>query len=196
MPLLFLLLFALVPALEIYLLVQVGSRIGVLNTLGLLLFLGFVGAAIVKSQGRALALQAQTALSRGELPAGSVMHGMLVIIGGILLIIPGFFTDLLGFLFILPGPRHILVAVLRGYLQRQLKLGRMRVFGAHGGSFSAGFGGFRTTHDPSGAEWTEEARDVSPKVIDVTSVRIDADVDSDGEPKTSTDGGSRGGTSD
>ncbi|MCM2281190.1 MAG: FxsA family protein [Bdellovibrionaceae bacterium] len=182
------LLFTLIPALEIYLLVKVGGQIGALNTLGLLILMGLIGSAIVRSQGRTLMMQAQTALSRGELPAGSVMHGLLVIVGGVLMVTPGFFTDVLGFLFVLPGPRHVIVALFQRYLARQLRMGRVHVFGsAGGGGFSTGFGGFRRGSGPFSEDMGRDGRfrDVTPPVIDVDSVRIDAST----RPRTSTDDG-------
>lgn len=184
LPLLFLC-FTLLPAIEIYLLIKVGGQIGALHTFGLLLFMGFLGAAIAKSQGRALLLQAQAALSRGELPAASALHGLLVIFGGVLMVTPGFFTDVLGFLFVLPGPRHLMVVLMKRYLAKQLELGRIHVFGgaAAGGGFRTGSRGpFEGPQPPPGA-----SRDVSPKVIDVTATRVEdkpkAKTSTDDEPK-------------
>lgn len=179
--------FTLIPALEIYLLIKVGGQIGALNTFGLLILVGIVGATIAKSQGRALLIQTQAALSRGEIPAASLLHGLMVVIGGVLMVTPGFFTDVIGLLFVLPGTRHMIVVLIRKYLARQLELGRIHVFGS---ASAGGFGGFRTggPHGPQGpfgrsVPHDDEMREVSPRVIDVNSIRIDPE----NPRKTSTD---------
>ncbi len=181
--------FALLPAVEIYLLIQVGRELGVLNTLGLLLLMGILGVALARSQGRVLLIQAQAALSRGDLPASQVLHGLLVVVGGVLMFVPGFFTDILGFFFVLPGSRHLMVAFLRRYLARQLELGRIHLFGGTGAG--SGFGGFRRAprgpFDGPGSGAAGAERDVSPKVIDVSASRVEDEpksrVPADDEPR-------------
>lgn len=128
----FLLLFIVMPIVEMAVLIKVGSYIGVLNTIALVLLTAVIGAALLKQQGLATLLRANERINSGELPAQEVAEGLVLAVGGALLLTPGFVTDTIGFLCLLPGSRHWLVS-------RALK--RLTVSG--GGSyfhFSAGGG--------------------------------------------------------
>lgn len=139
-----LLLILLLPILEIVGFIQVGDWIGAGPTIGLLALSAVVGVLLVRHQGLASLTRAQAAAARGEAPIGTVLDGFCAVLAGILLIIPGFLTDILG-LALLIGP-------LRRGIGRWL-LGRMGAgmpvftttsggsFGA--GGFGAGSDGFR-----------------------------------------------------
>jgi UPF0716 protein FxsA len=120
MPLLLLFLFLLLPIAEIYLIVQVGQAIGILPTLAILLLDGFVGAALARSQGRAAWARFNRALAEGRVPARETFDGAMIIVGGALLLAPGFITDAVGFLLLIPPTRSL----LRGAVAR---LARRRV---------------------------------------------------------------------
>jgi UPF0716 protein FxsA len=110
-PLLFLA-FLVVPLVELYVLIQVGQAIGALPTVAILLADSLLGAALMRSQGRA-AWQRFTSASRSaRVPAREVVDGALVIFGGALLLTPGFLTDIFGVLLLLPPTR----ALVRRYL--------------------------------------------------------------------------------
>src|SRR3954453_2724826 len=103
MPLLLLLaLFVIVPILEIYVIIQVGQAIGALPTIALLIADSIAGTLLVKSQGRSAWRRFQLALAEGRVPAREVMDGALVIFGGAFLLAPGFLTDILGALLLIP----------------------------------------------------------------------------------------------
>lgn len=102
--------FLLIPLLEIYLLIQVGSVFGAFTTVILVVFTAVLGAALVRAQGIATLMRAQTALQRGELPAGTVLEGAMLLVAGALLLTPGFFTDAIGFSLLVPAVRRWLVA--------------------------------------------------------------------------------------
>lgn len=106
----FLLLFIVMPIVEMAVLIKVGGVIGVLNTIGLVLLTAVVGAALLKQQGLATLLRANERMNSGELPAREVAEGLVLAIGGALLLTPGFVTDGIGFLCLLPGSRHWLVS--------------------------------------------------------------------------------------
>jgi UPF0716 protein FxsA len=91
------LLFTLVPALEFYLLFSIGSEIGAANTFGIIILTGVVGAALAKMQGLAILGKLQSELNQGKMPAAEIAHGFIVFGGGLLLLTPGFMTDVLGF---------------------------------------------------------------------------------------------------
>jgi UPF0716 protein FxsA len=111
----FLLLFLLVPLTEIWFLIVVGGWIGALPTVLLVVVTAVAGAALARYQGFATLQRLQAALARGEAPALEMLEGVLLLIGALLLLTPGFFTDLAGFVCLVPASRRWLA--LRG-LQR------------------------------------------------------------------------------
>lgn len=103
-----LLLFLLVPLLEIYLLIVVGGIIGALPTVALVVLTAVVGAALARHQGLATLQRLQATMARGETPAFEMLEGVLLLVGALLLLTPGFFTDALGFACLLPPTRRVL----------------------------------------------------------------------------------------
>lgn len=115
------LLFIVVPIVEIYVIIQVGEAIGVLPTIALLIIDSVLGSWLMRSQGRAVWRRFQQTVQAGRVPAREVADGVLVIFGGALLLAPGFVTDILGFFLVLPPTR----ALVRGTLVRRLTFGIM-----------------------------------------------------------------------
>jgi UPF0716 protein FxsA len=137
MGLLLVLLFIVVPIAELYVIIQVGEWIGVVPTLLLLLADALVGSWLLKREGRAAWRRFNEALRAGRLPGKEVADGFLVILGGALLIAPGFLSDIVGILLLIPVTR----AVARRILYR-FTVGRVAVVGFPGGGSSwGGFGG-------------------------------------------------------
>jgi UPF0716 protein FxsA len=124
---LLLLLFIVVPIVELYVILQVGQAIGVLPTVVLLIADSVLGSVLMRTQGRAAWRRFNTALAERRIPHREVIDGVLVIFGGALLLTPGFVTDVFGVALLLPPTR----AVIRGVLARRL-LPRM-VAGTVGG---------------------------------------------------------------
>jgi UPF0716 protein FxsA len=108
-----LLLFIVVPIVEIYLLISVGKVIGALPTIGLVILTAVLGAYLLRIQGLATVRKLQRQLEAGQNPEDSLLEGILLLIGGVLLLTPGFFTDALGLICLSPTSRL--------YLVRQLK---------------------------------------------------------------------------
>src|ERR671937_1336842 len=119
MALLLVALFIALPIAEIYVIIKVGEAIGVLPTIALLIVDGFLGAALARSQGRAAWLRFNRALAEGRVPAREVFDGAMVIVGGAFLLAPGFITDVIGLLLLIPPSR----ALFRG-IATKLALGR------------------------------------------------------------------------
>jgi UPF0716 protein FxsA len=117
------LLFTIVPVIEIYLLIKVGSLIGGLTTAAVLLTLSFAGAYLVRHQGFRIMTEIREELSHGTLPAAQLLDGALVLVGGVLLMTPGFFTDFLGIFFLIPVTRRMIKMWLGLWLQSRLSLG-------------------------------------------------------------------------
>lgn len=111
MPLLFVL-FIVMPIAELYVLIQVGTKIGVLNTVLLVFVTAIVGVALLRQQGVAMLFRANQRLQQGELPLEELLSGMMLAFGGALLLTPGFITDAIGFSCLLPWTRAWLVAHL------------------------------------------------------------------------------------
>jgi UPF0716 protein FxsA len=90
------LIFIVVPLIEILLLIEIGSRIGALNTIFIIILTGILGASMMRQQGFTIIRNIQRDLSQGRMPTGELINGALVLVGGIVLLTPGFFTDAVG----------------------------------------------------------------------------------------------------
>ena len=108
MPLLILALFTSVPLIEIYLFIHVGGSIGIWPTIGLVILTATIGTALLRQQGLATLARAQEHLGRQQLPVLELFTGVCLLIGGLLLLTPGFLTDALGFALLIPPLRSIL----------------------------------------------------------------------------------------
>jgi UPF0716 protein FxsA len=115
-------LFLALPIAEIYVIIQVGGAIGLWPTLALLIVDGFVGAALARSQGRAAWERFNRALTAGRIPARETFDGAMIILGGALLLTPGFITDLVGFALLIPPTRDVVRAVLTRFAGRRIGL--------------------------------------------------------------------------
>ncbi len=100
---------------EIMVMIQVGQWLGVVNTIGLLLLISVIGAWLVKRQGLGVLRRIREQRMAGQLPAAPVFDGALILVAGVLLVIPGFVTDALGLLLLLPPVR----AVARRFARRR-----------------------------------------------------------------------------
>jgi len=111
-------LFIAVSVTEIYLFVLVGSAIGALNTIGLVILISLTGAWLAKREGLSVWMRLQTQLNAGRVPTNELIDGVLILTGGIMLVVPGFITDACGLLLLFPPTR----ALVRGYLKRRFQL--------------------------------------------------------------------------
>lgn len=118
-----LILFTVVPIIEIYLIIKTGQVIGPLPTVILLLAISFAGAWLVRAQGFQTLRSIQNELAQGRLPAAQLLDGAMVLVGGVLLLTPGFLTDLLGIFFLTPVTRPFIKRLVGSWLQRRLDLG-------------------------------------------------------------------------
>jgi UPF0716 protein FxsA len=116
-------LFVVIPVIELYLLIKVGSLIGALPTVALVLSISMAGAWLVRHQGFEILRRIQAELAQGQLPVAELLDGAMVLIGGVLLLTPGFFTDVLGLFFLIPYTRELIKQFARLWLQRRLARG-------------------------------------------------------------------------
>lgn len=114
------LLFVTVPLLEIYLLIQIGSRIGALYTVGLVILTAILGVALLRLQGLITLARVRQSLDQGRIPAVTLVEGLVLLVAGALLLTPGFFTDALGFLCLVPAFRTRLAkAILKRLIEKR-----------------------------------------------------------------------------
>ena len=153
MPLLLVILFIVVPIAELALLIQVGQAIGVWWTVGLLLADALLGSWLLRTQGRAAWVRFNEALNAGRIPHREVIDGVLIIFGGVLLLTPGFITDIFGLLFLFPPTR----VLMRGLLIRR---GALKIVGGIPGS-------------PRPPSSNGHSNDIEGTAVDVDSDQLD-----------------------
>lgn len=128
MPLLLIVLFSVVPIVELYVIIQVGQLIGLWPTLALLLADALLGSFLLKHQGRGAWRRFNEALAQRRFPGREVVDGLLIVVGGTLLLSPGFVTDIAGLILLVPPTRAIVRRILRRFT-----IGRFTVVGMPGG---------------------------------------------------------------
>lgn len=111
------LLFLAVPFVELFVILQVGRSIGALNTIGVLVLISVVGAWLVKREGLSVLVRAQRRVQAGAVPGRELVDGVMILFAGALLLTPGFLTDAVAVLLLVPPVR----AALRGTATRQLR---------------------------------------------------------------------------
>lgn len=144
-----LLLFILVPAVELALLIEIGSRIGTLATLALIVVTGMIGASLARRQGFQIFRKVQAEVAAGRLPAGSLVDGLLILIAGALLITPGILTDAAGFLLLIPAYRGFMKRALWRRFEQAVRQRKVHVYVD---------GGFTVGAPPAAGERGGEAR--------------------------------------
>jgi UPF0716 protein FxsA len=127
MPLLLVVLFVAVPIAELFVIIQVGEAIGVWWTVALLIADSVLGSLLMRSQGRLAWRRFSEAVRAGRVPAREVADGVLVIFGGALLLTPGFLSDVVGLLFLLPPTRAV---IRRVFLREAMRRITVSVAGA------------------------------------------------------------------
>ena len=113
-----LLAFTIIPIIEIYLLIEIGSVFGSLTAIILVILTGFLGAFMARMQGLQTLFRIQESLREGRMPSSDLLDALLIVIAGVVLLTPGFLTDSAGFLLLIPTTRNS----IKSWLQRQIKL--------------------------------------------------------------------------
>ncbi|NOZ25022.1 MAG: FxsA family protein [Nitrospirae bacterium] len=115
-----LVLFVVVPVVELSLLIKVGSVIGTMNTIIIVLLTAAIGAYMVRLEGLGVMYRLQKNLMEGIFPAEELIDGVMILIAGVLLLTPGFITDTIGFLMVIPGSRNAIKRIARRYLEKRV----------------------------------------------------------------------------
>ena len=110
--------FTIIPIIEIYLLIEIGSMFGALTAVALVILTGFLGAFLARMQGLQTLYRIQESLREGRLPSGELLDALLIGIAGLVLLTPGFLTDSAGFLLLIPATRN----AIKNWLRRQIEL--------------------------------------------------------------------------
>ena len=157
-------LFTVVPALELYLLIELGDHIGGLNTLGIVILTGVVGASFAKSQGLSVLMKIQDEVNRGGVPATEIIHGLMIFAGGLLLLTPGLMTDFVGLCLVIPLTREILSGWFTHKITKGIKTGKMnfQFFSATNGANGSQFYHYESYQDPS----QSSPEQISPDVFE------------------------------
>ena len=114
------LIFVLVPVIELTLLIKVGSMIGILNTITIILLTAMIGAYMVRLEGLSVLSRLQQNMQDGVFPAEEMIDGAMILVAGALLLTPGFFTDVVGFLMVFPGSRRFIKRIARRYIEKRV----------------------------------------------------------------------------
>ncbi|MFK8137992.1 MAG: FxsA family protein [Bdellovibrionales bacterium] len=165
------LLFTMVPAIELYFLLEAGDAIGGFNTIMIVVLTGIIGARLARVQGAQVIAKMQSTVGQGQMPADALLEGFLVFGGGLLLLTPGFFTDFIGLSLIFPLTRLLYIRNFKTALEKKMKDGSFKVY--QYGAGSAG-GGFRySNNQQSSNEKPRVYEQGGHEVIDVSAERKD-----------------------
>ena len=149
-PLLLVALFVVVPLVELFLIIQVGQVIGAWWTIAILLADSILGSLILRSQGRAAWRRFNAVMGEGRVPHREILDGVMIILGGALLLTPGFLTDVFGLLLLAPPSRAAIRRVLVRLLSHRV------VYGIGGPAGAVAYGGARRMWRRRGADGSEE----------------------------------------
>jgi UPF0716 protein FxsA len=117
---LFALIFVVTPLVELAILIYLGTLIGTLYTILIVVITGLLGAFLARRQGLATLIRIRNNTEQGILPSGELFQAVLILIGGLLLLTPGLITDLVGFALLIPQTRNIVTRWLRNFIQRKI----------------------------------------------------------------------------
>ena len=122
-----LLLFTLVPIVELAVLIEIGQHLGMLPTVALVLATGALGAALARREGIQAFHRLRDSIGQGSFPGEAILDGVLILGGGLLLLTPGILTDLLGFAALVPGTRYFIKYYLKTAIERRIHSGSIQV---------------------------------------------------------------------
>ena len=161
------LLFVVVPLVELALLIQVGRLTGLWTTVALVFLTGIVGAGLARAEGLRTLWQLRRDLERGELPGRAIQDGLAILVGGALLLTPGFLTDVVGFSLLLPFSRRWIQGVARRRLQRMIEDGSVRVMTSSDlfGGRAGGFPGDAGRRDEEGPGREDRPRNPEDEIV-------------------------------
>ena len=111
--------FSIIPVIEIAILIKVGSYIGVIETISIVILTAIIGAFLVRQEGLTVMYKLRQKIQEGVMPAEEIFDGVMILISGALLLTPGFVTDVIGFSLVFPPSRRVLKKLLRRYIEKK-----------------------------------------------------------------------------
>ena len=163
MPLLLVIVFIVVPVLELYVILQVGQAIGAPLTIAILIVDSIVGSWLLRQQGRNAWRRFTLAIAESRPPASEVLDGALIIFGGAFLITPGFITDIIGLILLVPPTRAVVRRALVGHFSRRFMVRGLGAAAPRGRGGPSASGPGRRPEQPQDVEG--EATDVDPPYL-------------------------------
>jgi UPF0716 protein FxsA len=121
------LLFTLVPVIELSLLIKIGSIIGLFNTITIVILTAMIGAYMVRTEGFGVMTRMQKDMQLGVFPAEELINGAMILVAGALLLTPGFFTDIIGFLMVFPVSRNVIKRIAKRYIERRVSTNEITI---------------------------------------------------------------------
>ena len=121
------LLFAIIPMVELAILIRVGSYLGFFNTITIVILTAVIGAYMVKMEGIGVLSRIQQSMQGGVFPEDELVNGMLILVAGALLLTPGFFTDIIGFLMVFPFTRNYIREFVMRYIKNKMPPGDIEI---------------------------------------------------------------------
>ncbi len=113
-------LFTLIPVIELALLIEIGSKIGILNTVVIVILTAIIGAYMVRTEGMGVMYRIQQNMKDGMFPGEELISGAMILVAGALLLTPGFFTDIIGFLMVIPVSRKYIGDIIKKYIEKKM----------------------------------------------------------------------------
>lgn len=121
------LLFTIIPVIELYVIIKIGGMIGALNTILIILTTAVIGAYLAKQQGLMVIGNIRQAVQESRVPGRELLHGLIVLLGGLMLLTPGFITDILGISALIPPIRDFYINLVRKLILNKIESGDWRI---------------------------------------------------------------------
>ncbi len=152
-------LFIIIPIIEITVIMQVGALLGLWPTVAIVILSAWLGAKYVRQQGLATLQSVQSKMAQGEMPSNEIVTGLMLLVAGVLLVTPGFVTDIFGLSLLIPGVRNAIAK----YVQKHIKVNQLGAGASfhHGTSNGFGASGNVYQHDPQEQPFTQQGKPIS-----------------------------------
>lgn len=121
------LIFAVIPLIELGILIKIGTVIGTLNTITLVILTAAIGAYMVRMEGIGVLSRIQQNMQEGQFPAEELINGAMVLVAGALLLTPGVCTDVIGFLMVIPVSRNVIKRLIKRYIEKKISSGNVHI---------------------------------------------------------------------
>jgi UPF0716 protein FxsA len=121
------LIFAVIPLIELGILIKIGTVIGTLNTITLVILTAAIGAYMVRMEGIGVLSRIQQNMQEGQFPAEELINGAMVLAAGALLLTPGVCTDVIGFLMVIPVSRNVIKRLIKRYIEKKISSGNVHI---------------------------------------------------------------------